>query len=509
MIGPVARPLGAAIAAIAALAAVVRPASAQGEFERMMWLVPETANSIALIRSADLFDTPIALKDGWAEDRDAASGPLSQLNPEAQYTIFASKVDWVGDREPEFELALVSLSAPVTPDQIAEAEAGTVDSADAIPVVWSPRELFYVPFGPKLVGIYSPVDRPSVLRWATAAQKRTDVVVSDYLRQAQREFQDDEAQFLLAFDLAYLSSPQQLKPHIARATSVDIEIDDIDAIAETLASVRGATYRIKADAELYGWMRFDFDRSTAPIERIAKPLLNEILQGLGADVADFRDWSILVEDKAITFRGPVTTRMARRIGSIISLPTNTADGSGVVPQPGADSPTTEGIAVTVKATKRYLDDIQTLLDDLEDKDDSQRQIALWCDRYADKIDHLPILGVDPEVVDFGAKVSITLRNLAASAKGVQLNIGARATTEAAQGGTGFGAGAVGYGAYGGYYGYGYGMSIDGGTSKVAVNRITRQENIKAISQQSQVWAVMKTETAKLRRTLTQRYGVEF
>jgi hypothetical protein len=44
---------------------------------------------------------------------------------------------------------------------------------------------------------------------------------------------------------------------------------------------------------------------------------------------------------------------------------------------------------------------------------------------------------------------------------------------------------------------------------VAIGRITRQENIKAISTQSQVWAVMKTEEAKLRRTLTQRYGVEF
>ncbi|QDV32725.1 hypothetical protein [Tautonia plasticadhaerens] len=509
MIGPVARPLGAAIAAIAALAAVARPASAQGEFERMMWLVPETANAIVLVRSADLFDTPIALKDGWKTDQDAAAGPMSHLNPEAEYTVFASKVDWVGGREADWELALVSLSAPVTPEQIADAEAGTVDSADAIPVVWSPRELFYVPFGPKLIGIYSPVDRPGVLRWATAAQKRTDVVVSDYLRQAQREFQADECQFLMAFDLAYLSSPQQIKPHVAQATSVDIKVDDLDAIAETLASVRGATIRIKADAELYGWMRIDFDRSTAPLERIAKPLLNEILQGLGADIANFRDWSILVEDKAITFRGPVTTRMARRIASIIALPTNAADGSPAVPAPSADSPTTEGIAVTVPATKRYLDDVQTLLDDLEDKDDTQRQIALWCDRYADKIDHLPILGVDPEVVDFGAKISITLRNLAASAKGVKLNIAARGTTEAAQGGTGFGVGAVGYGAYGGYYGYGYGMSIEGGTSKVAMNRITRQENIKAISQQSQVWAVMKTEEANLRRTLTQRYGVEF
>jgi hypothetical protein len=498
---------GIAVAAIALPGLLPEPTLAQGEFERMMWLVPDSANALVLVRSADMLDTPIALKDGWQEETSSA-GAMSQLNPKAEYTVFASKIDWVGGRQREWEVALVSLDAPVTPEQIAEAEAGTVDSADAIPVVWSPRSLFYVPFGPKLIGIYSPVDRPGVLRWATAAKNRTDAVVSDYLREAQREFQADDSQFLMALDLAYLSSPQQLKPHVAQATSVDIKVDDLDAIAETLASVRGATIKIQADTDLYAWIRIDFARSTAPLERIAKPLFNEVLLNLGAEVRNFRDYSMLVEENSITFRGPVTTGMVRRLASLVSLPTDAADGTGTVPQPSADSPTSQGVSVTVEATRRYLNDVMALLDDLDDKDDTQRQIALWCDRYADKIDHLPILGVDPEVVDFGVAAAITLRNLAATAKGVQLNIGARGTTEAAQGGTGFGVGYA-YGGYGGYYGGGYGMSIDGGTSKVAIGRITRQENIKAISTQSQVWAVMKTEEAKLRRTLTQRYGVEF
>lgn len=135
---------------------------------------------------------------------------------------------------------------------------------------------------------------------------------------AQKEFQGDEAQFLMAFDLAYLSSPKQLKPHVARAASVNIKVDDIDAISETLASVTGATLKIKADTEFYGWLRIDFARSTAPLERIAKPLLNEVLLNLGAEIENFRDWSILVEDKTITFRGPVSSSMVRRIASLIA-----------------------------------------------------------------------------------------------------------------------------------------------------------------------------------------------
>lgn len=175
---------GTLSAVIAAITALILPSSstfAQGEFERLMWLVPETTNALALVRSKALFETPIALKDGWDEEKKAASGPLSNLNPEADFTILASKVDWADGMKPDWEMALVALSSPVTADAIAESEAGTVDSADSLPLVWSPRELFYVPFGPQTIGIYSPVDRQGVLRWATSAKSRSDAVVSDYL----------------------------------------------------------------------------------------------------------------------------------------------------------------------------------------------------------------------------------------------------------------------------------------------------------------------------------------
>ena len=143
--------------------------------------------------------------------------------------------------------------------------------------------------------------------------------------------------------------------------------------------------------------------------------------------------------------------------------------------------------------------IQNLLDDLTDKAVDQRRVSLWCERYADKIDRMPILGVDPELLDLGKKVSITLRNLSGIAQGAKRNLEVRQTTDAAT--------SVGIG-YVGYYGFGYGASI-GGTSELAMERITKQEGARATAAQSAIWAEMETGLADMRRTLTERYGVEF
>ena len=484
------------------LIAAVRLAGAQAEFEQLIWLVPDSANALVMARAESLFQTPIALREGWGDGGQSASNPLSSINPKAQFVVFAAKLDLASGLTPDWELALVALKGPVEPSAIADAEGGALDTSAEPPIVWSPRGFFYAAFGPQMIGIYTPVDRQGVMRWATSAQGRTESVVSPYLGEVSRSFQADESPFVMAIDLSYLSSPDQLRPHVARATSVDLKVDDIDAIAKSLASVRGATLRIEADAELYGRLTIDFEASTAPLKRIAKPLLNEVLNGLGAELDEVKDWSILVEDRQISYRGPVSTDMARRIGSLVSLPTGSADGTPASPggEPASVQPEGGAGTVTVEATKHYFDSVETLLDDLNDKASDQRRVALWCDRYADKIDHFSVLGVDPEVVDFGSKVIITLRNLANIAKGKTLNVNARMTTDAAtEAGGGYG---------GGYYGYGYGMSV-GGTSELAMSRIGRQEEVKALAAETPIWTEMTTQMGVLRRTLSQRYQIDF
>lgn len=501
-------PALAALLAFSALLTEARPARAQAEFVEMLWKVPDGANAIALVRAEEFLNAPIALREGWPEMAESALGPPAAVSPEARLALFASRIDFVNGFDPLWQLGLVALKGPVQPQAIANADGGSVDDANDPPLIWSPRNLFYVPFKPDLVGIVGPADRQAAARWASNASKRTEPVVSEYLQAIARSMQGGEAQYKMGIDLAGLSSAKQLRPHVARAAAVDLKIDDIDAIAESLASIQGLTIEITADADIRGRMRIDFGKSTAPLKRIAKPLLLEVMENLGADVTSIRrDWSILVEDRAITYRGPLTTPGVRRIASLVELPSAGADARGPsyarddaapaagAPTAGAPSPGT----VNARATKSYFVALQNLLDDLTDKAVDQRRVSLWCERYADKIDRMPILGVDPELLDLGRKVSITLRNLSSIAQGAKRNVDVRQTTDAAA--------SAGYG-YVGYYGFGYGASI-GGTSELAMERIVKQEGARASAAQSAIWSEMETGMADMRRTLTERYGVEF
>jgi hypothetical protein len=66
------------------------------------------------------------------------------------------------------------------------------------------------------------------------------------------------------------------------------------------------------------------------------------------------------------------------------------------------------------ASYTYYRSLSTLLDELGGSKDTKTvsKRAYWYQLYAQKIDGLPLLNVDPEVLDFGAKVGQTLRLMA-------------------------------------------------------------------------------------------------
>jgi len=485
---------------LSCLLVTARPAFGQGEFVEMLWKVPKSANAIALIKAEELFDTPIGLREGWAEAASAAGGPPAAVTPDARYALFATRMDLVNGFTPLWRLGLAALKGPADPEAIANADGGAVDDASDPVLIWSPRDLFYVPFKPDLIGIIAPANRQSAIRWVRESSRQSEPVVSEFLQDVARTIQGSEAQYILGIDMEGLSSTNQLKPHVARLACVDLKLDDVEAIAESLASIRGLTMELTADAEIHGRLRIEFTKSTAPLKRIAKPLILEVLGRLGAEVTAIkRDWSILVEDKAISYRGSLSPQGARRVASLVELPTSGVGAAvtmAAAPDEAAEDAPSPG-SVNVRATRAHFQAIQNLLDDLTEKAVDQRRVSLWCQRYADKIDRMPLLGVDPELLDFGQQVSMTLRNLANVSTGASLNVNMRRTTEAANTYT-----------YGGYYGYGYTADL-GDTSRAAMSRITRQEATKAAADEISIWTKLENQTAAMRRKLTERYGVEF
>jgi hypothetical protein len=66
--------------------------------------------------------------------------------------------------------------------------------------------------------------------------------------------------------------------------------------------------------------------------------------------------------------------------------------------------------------------VQTVLGDLtEIKNKSYNGIAYWYEKYAKDIDQLPILNVDPELLNYGLGVSVMLRSIAGSLRGQRIS----------------------------------------------------------------------------------------
>ncbi len=103
------------------------------------------------------------------------------------------------------------------------------------------------------------------------------------------------------------------------------------------------------------------------------------------------------------------------------------------------------------ASQEYFKTITTMLDDLGGKRKTTEfvtwgQVGLWFERYARKIDNLPILNVDNELLDYGVFVADSLRQSETAMKGIGAKSGYRKTQLSNTTG----------GSYYGGYGYGYG-----------------------------------------------------
>jgi hypothetical protein len=142
----------------------------------------------------------------------------------------------------------------------------------------------------------------------------------------------------------------------------------------------------------------------------------------------------------------------------------------------------------------YYDGVATLLTDLQSTlGENRDNHAVWMERFARKVDALPVLGVDDDLLAWGAKVGETFRQMALAERASHIRTGVRKST-----------------VYGNYqYSYdGNGYYSARSTSSIR-NQMRNEERAQAKAVRYSSWKELEDETAAIRKTMTQRYKVEF
>jgi hypothetical protein len=498
---------------------------AAGPFHVLVRHLPEDANTLVLFNVEEILASPMGTKEGWRADfgKVYRSG-LTVVPPGVTQFVLASQWD-VELMEPNWTATVMRSENEPSMMDVSLRMGGHVDEVDGQEAAVLPNDTYVVKFGKNIVGSMSPADRQKATRWVQHAfSSTTRQPLGTYLTEAESYADKNLTPIIIAIDLEHVLSAKTVRSRLNDAEFLKGKNVDLDQLAEVLASVRGVTLGLSITDHVSGAVKVDFDKDVSMTEAYAKPLLLAALSNHGVMINEFNDWKIQVAGKQILLRGSLQQSGIQRVCSLMDTP---ADLRNVESSPGNTSPgnlsSSDGSLVGrttlqyFKMLEQYVGDIKTT------KEHTQTQtpgmVGKWYKRYAEKIDALPILNVDPEMIQFGSQLSATLRQAEGSMQGAALQEASGITNmqgnqvEDYQYAAGARAGFGGYGGMVGEAGYAYRYSYNPWASMAAdgqeIAQIQMNARMTGYGAANQTMEKAEVAMANMRKHMTEKYKMEF
>lgn len=379
--------------------------SASANFGNMTSRLPNDTNTLVLIDVEQLKKSDLAVEEGWAEKiEEAFQQGLLAIPPNATRFVSASKTNF-SDMSHHWNLSLMNLTEVPSFAKIAANFSGSVDTVEGKEVALLPGDVFAMKFSDKLYATGSPAVRQDVARWIKKVYGNRTGKLSDYMEEAKK-FAENSSPIIMAMDLDGAVSLEQVNSALDKfEVTHNLEFDRAKT-AEVLASIRGVSLGITVSDKRVGAVKVDFGKDVAPIADVAKSLLLATLANHGAVIDEFYDWQVTTNGNSVQLTGRLEKSGMRRIMSLLEAPPSLRYAERNI-----DSPETKK-DLQLQSTKLYFKSVQSLLDDLaadKKRRKNMAQLSVWFRKYADRIDDLPMLNVDPEMLDYGLYVSTTLR----------------------------------------------------------------------------------------------------
>jgi hypothetical protein len=501
-------------ALVATMALATIPSVAMAQIDQLVQRVPSSANALVLINVDKIMESPVAQAESWKADRSKRfNAGLTNIPPNADQLVLASQLN-LSSMRPIWEAALVQADAAPPLQTLAKDLGGTIDEVAGFPAICLSDDSYVVKLSDNVMGAIAPANRQLAARWV----RETGGNLSPYLQKALT-YVEGSAGVIMALDLTDALTVSDVESRIQTSTSDILKNASIDKteLAKILASINGVVLGVTFTDQISGKILVDFSRDATILTPIAKQMLLYILGERGAMIDEFANWDVSVTGTRITLEGKLSDSGLTRLSSMVELPTQTLTQEKKPQTAEASSGDSSSAALdATQATQQYFKSVSHLLSDLKVQKKEAKtmgQIGQWYDNYAHKIDQLPLLHVDDEMLKYGDFVASQLRDASMAIKGVgirtrvgEVNAVASGVTNNFYGGGGFGN--YGYAGYG-YYGGSWTRGMTRNEQASARTQVRANETATGAASVQQILQQIEDASAKIRKAMTQKYQVEF
>lgn len=509
--------LGGGLTGVLAVLVMAGPAAAQ--FRDLVSHVPNGANALVILNVEKILASPLGERGGWKSNLEKAfSAGMVRVPPKAKRFILAAQIDFEF-MKPNWEAAVADLQRAPSMEKIAKEYEATPDKFGDTEALVLPNDAYVMALREKTLAAMAPANRQVVARWLQELESPSKLSV--YLQKAAGYSEEAGTEIIVAVDLQGAFAPARIDGYLKTKKDLLGPQADLAHLGRQLAGLDGLRVGIRIGEQPSGKLTVDFGDPVALDAEPARKLLLQILADGGLLIGDLTQWKSEVQGATFSLSGGLSPGGLRKLLSLVGSPNpsgKTEDSDGEKLSPG------DLAARRAQDTLRYFKAIDSYRNDLkQDLRDAKSisQTKVWFDKYARKIERLPILNVDPEMLDYGALVAKGLRAAAGSV--TQMGISSAARQKQVQGSTAPPVNAAYYGGYGwdrgGWGGYGYNLPGANSWANSAYAQVRAEAHQRQLIR-SEEKAAMATDvqgikadlieaTGNIRRRMTERYQVEF
>jgi len=478
-------------------ACAVVQASAQ-DLNKLLNRMPETTNTLTVIDIKGLMNTPKAAAEGWAQKRnmDYLSG-RAPFPPGSNFCVVGSEFAHTEGRN-NWQIALLEFPNDVYEDKLAKKEGSDVELIENQYVIPSRRNAYYVQFARDSYAVVTPANRQRVSRWISYAKTNKASKVNPYLVDAVQNG-GAAGQINIAVDLSDTVNRVETLHRLQRSKMMTDANIDRQKWTEFLVGLRGVRLTVKVTDVFIAEVHLDFKEDVQPYAALLPGFLAETMESSGINFGDMSSMQATSRGKTLTLKGAVDGGDVRRVLSKVLPPM-------LSPEPESQL---SGQALVATTSQQYFKAVDSLLKEMRQRSDRYDKgrnwtiSAEWYEYTANKIDQLPIVNTDEQLVAYSAQIVDQLRLCGKSNRGVDIKRQVIDTYKRSSGEMGWG------GFYGGaFYGYGGGQ----GTMVSNEQEITsaKAENAaKGANDRNAIWIQINEQTTAIRGALSKKYNIEF